>query len=120
MKRLSMGLRLTLWYLAIFALVRRGHVVHPAANVNDMVDDDLENQVEDLKSFLSSQRKDASLAKIQEEVTETYGIQHSGDYLALYAEDGQLIYSSAFLRSHPSLLMQPGQVAANAISKPQK
>src|ERR1700758_478072 len=107
MKRLSIGVRLTLWYLTIFAL---GELVFGAGmwfilrqNLYDMLDDDLETQVEDLKSFLASQQKDASIGKLQEEVTETYSIEHSGDYLAVYAETGDLIYRSAFLAAHPQL-----------------
>ena len=55
MKRLSIGVRLTLWYLAIFAFAQfvfgAGMWFILRHNVYDMVDDDLENQVEDLKSF---------------------------------------------------------------------
>jgi len=105
MKRLSIGMRLTLWYLAIFAL---GQLVFGAGmwlilrhNIYDMVDDDLETEVDDLMSFLESQKADASLSKLQEEVKAAYSIEHSGDYFALYAEDGELIYSSATLQASP-------------------
>ena len=114
MKRLSIGLRLTLWYLAVFAL---GQFVFGAGmwfilrnNVYDMLDDDLENQVEDLKNFFSAQKKDASVAKLQEEVTETYAAEHPGDYLAVYVESGERIYRSAFLEAHPASLLPPEQV----------
>jgi len=114
MKRLSIGVRLTLWYLAIFAL---GELVFGAGmwfilrqNLYDMVDDDLESQVDDLKSFLQSQKKDASIAKLREEVNETYSIEHSGDYLAVYAENGELIYRSVFLEGHPQMLLPAEQI----------
>lgn len=114
MKRFSIGLRLTLWYLAIFAL---GQFVFGAGmwfilrnNVYDMLDDDLENQVEDLKNFFSAQKKDASVAKLQEEVTETYAAEHPGDYLAVYVESGERIYRSAFLEAHAASLLPPEQV----------
>jgi heavy metal sensor kinase len=114
MKRLSIGVRLTLWYLAIFAL---GELVFGAGmwfilrhNLYDMVDDDLESQVDDLKSFLQSQKKDATIAKLREEVTETYSIEHSGNYLAVYVENGELIYRSAFLEAHPQLLLPADQI----------
>jgi heavy metal sensor kinase len=114
MKRLSIGVRLTVWYLAIFAL---GELVFGAGmwfilreNLYDMVDDDLESQVEDLRNFLASQKKDASIPKLQEEVTETYTMEHSGDYLAVYAETGDLIYRSAFLQAHPQLLLPADQI----------
>ena len=57
-----------------------------------MVDNDLDGQVEDLKSFLEAQKKNASPAKLREEVGETYSIEHSGDYLEVYLETGDLIY----------------------------
>src|SRR5258708_25150615 len=114
MIRLSIGVRLTLWYLAIFAL---GQMLFGAGmwlilrhNLYDLVDDSLETQVDDLKNFLQSQKKDASIAKLQEEVHESYGIEHPGDYLEIYAENGELIYRSAFVQAHQSALVPPDQV----------
>ncbi len=111
MKRLSIGFRLTLWYLAIFAL---GELVFGAGmwfilrhNLFDIVDDGLENQVEDLKNFLNTQKQDASVTKLQEEVTETFGIEHSGDFLEIHTEAGDLIYRSPYLQAHPSILTPP-------------
>jgi heavy metal sensor kinase len=113
MKKLSIGLRLTLWYLAIFAL---GEFVFGAGmwfilrgNLYDIVDDGLENQMEDLKSFLSTQKPAVSLATLQEAVKGTYSIQHPGDYLALYL-DNDLVYRSTFLDAHQSALVPPSQV----------
>ena len=76
MKKLSIGVRLTLWYLAIFAVAQiafgagmwfilRHHLYH-------LVDGGLEDQVDDLRSFLETQGKDPILAKLREEVNETY------------------------------------------------
>ena len=113
MRKLSIGLRLTLWYLAIFALAQ---IVFGAGmwfilrhHLYDLVDDGLESQVEDLKNFMAAQKKDASIAKVQEEVNETYVLEHSGDYLQIYAEDGTLIYRSRFLQAHPLALAPSGQ-----------
>src|SRR6202042_1482364 len=107
-------LRLTLWYLAIFALAQ---LVFGTSmwfilrhNLYDLVDNSLEAQIDDLKSFLESQKKDASIAKLQEEVDETYGIEHAGDYLGIHAENNQLIYRSAFLGTHQSHLLPPDQL----------
>jgi len=104
-KTLSIRMRLTLWYLAIFAFAQiafgAGMYLILRHNLYDLVDDTLESQVDDLKSFLASQKPDASIAKLQEEVQETYSLEHSGDYLELWAENRQLIYRSAFLQSHP-------------------
>ena len=114
MKRLSIGVRLTLWYLAIFALAQvlfgAGMWLILRNNLFDLVDDGLEAQVDDLKNFLQSQPKDRPIAKVQEEVNETYTIEHPGDYLAVYADDNQLIYRSAFLQAHQSALVPPDQV----------
>ena len=103
-----------LWYLAIFAL---GELAFGAGmwfilrqNLYDLVDDGIESQADDLKSFLEAQKKDATFAKLQEEVNESYSIEHTGDYLALYAENGELMYESSILRAHPSVLMPPDQV----------
>lgn len=104
MRRLSIGVRLTLWYLAIFALAQ---VVFGAGmwfilrhNLFDLVDDGLEGQVSDLRNFLAMQKRDATIAKLQEEVNETYAIEHAGDYLQVSAENGEVIYRSAFLQQH--------------------
>lgn len=114
MTRLSIGVRLTLWYLAIFALAQLvfgvGMWFILRHNLYDLVDDNLETQVDDLKNFLRSQKKDASIDKLREEVNETYAIEHSGDYLAVYAENDQLIYRSAFLEAHSSALLLPDQI----------
>jgi len=114
MKRLSIGVRLTLWYVAIFAV---GELAFGAGmwfilrhNLYDLVDDGLESQVEDLKNFLEAQKKNASVSKLQEEVAESYAIEHSGDFLELYLETGDLIYRSSFLQAHQSILLPPAQI----------
>ena len=114
MRRLSIGVRLTLWYLAFFAVAQlafgAGMWLFLRDNLYDLVDDRLEEQIDDLKNFLQSQPKDRSIAKLQEEVNETYAIEHSGNYLALYGENGEPIYRSAFLQAHPSALVPADQV----------
>jgi heavy metal sensor kinase len=114
MKRLSIGLRLTLWYVAIFAL---GELVFGAGmwfilrhHLFDLVDDGLESEIEDLRNFLQAQRKNATVAKLQEEVEESYAIEHSGDYLELYLETGDLIYRSRFLEQNSSVLLPPAEI----------
>ncbi len=104
MKRLSIGMRLTLWYLVLFFAAQiafgAGMWFMLRNHLYDLVDDGIENQIEDLKNFIAAQKKDISLAKLQEEVDETYALEHSGDYLELHAEDGSLIYRSTFLQNH--------------------
>ena len=113
MKRLSIGVRLTLWYLVIFAL---GEVVFGVGmwfilrdSVLDMVDDDIETQVDDLSHLLATQANDVSVSTLQALMKEAYGSEHWGDYLAIYTGDGQTLYQSVFLQSN-SLLMTPQSV----------
>jgi heavy metal sensor kinase len=102
MIKFSIGLRLTLWYLAIFAfgqfafgtgmwLVLRHHLV-------SLVDENLQVQSEDLRSFLESQKPNADLAKFREEVAETYSQEHAGEYLALSTSTGDSVYIADFLK----------------------
>jgi len=114
MKRLSIGVRLMLWYLAVFAL---GELFFGASmwfilrnNLYDLVDDQLESQVEDLRTFLQAQKKDASVAKLREELGETYAVEHSGDFLQISVETGEVVYRSPFLQAHASMLLPPDQI----------
>ncbi len=114
MKRLSIGVRLTAWYLVIFAL---GEVVFGVGmwfilrdSLFDMVDDDLETQVDDLSRLLATQPSGTPTSNLQALLKEAYGSEHWGDYLVLYAADGQAVYESAALRSHSSVLLSPAQV----------
>ncbi len=113
MKKLSIGVRLTIWYLAIFAVAQvafgAGMWFLLRHHLYDLVDDDLEGQIEDLRNFMEAQKKDASVAKLQEEVAEAYLLEHSGDYFELYAENGALLYRSTFLQNHPITLIPSGQ-----------
>src|SRR5579864_8371110 len=104
MKKFSIGVRLTLWYLAIFAVAQIAFgagmwfILHE--HLYDLVDDGLESQAEDLRNFLAGHGKDASIADLQRLVTEAYAAEHSGDYLELSTADGDLIYRSEFLQRH--------------------
>jgi len=114
MSRLSIGTRLTLWYLVIFALAQlvfgTGMWLLLRHHLYDLADDDLERQVDDLQKFLAAQKKDASMAKLQVEVTEAYAIEHAGDYLQVYAGDGNWIYQSEFMKAHPLPAVEPGRI----------
>ena len=108
MKKLSIGVRLTVWYLLIFAgaqiVFGAGMWLILRAHLYDLVDDGLESQVQDLQSFLAAHGRDVSLASLQQQVREAYAGEHSGDYLELSLEDGSLIYRSEFLQKHPLAL----------------
>jgi len=108
MRRLSIGLRLTLWYLAIFAVAQlvfgAGMWLVLRHHLYDLVDDGLEEQVDDLRNFLQTLGTDPALPKLRQEVNDTYGIEHLGNHLAVYTESGELIYRSAFLEAHPLML----------------
>ena len=104
MRRLSIGLRLTVWYLTIFALAQlafgAGMWLLLRHHLYDSVDNDLRGQIEDLRNFMAAQKKNATVAKLQEEVSEAYLLEHSGDYLEMYADNGALLYRSSFLETH--------------------
>jgi heavy metal sensor kinase len=111
MKRLSIGMRLTLWYVAIFAL---GELIFGVSmwlvlrhNLYDLVDDDVESQVEDLKNMLAEQPRDASPAKLREAMAAIYDHEHRGDFLEVYDENGEPIYRSKFLLTHEPMRPQP-------------
>jgi heavy metal sensor kinase len=89
MRKLSIGLRLTLWYLAIFAVAQLVFGAGMWVLLRHH-----------LKNFMEAQKKGASIAKLQEEANETYVLERSGDYLEIYAEHEQLIYRSTFLQNH--------------------
>jgi len=114
MKRLSIGIRLTLWYLAIFALAQvifgAGMWLILRESLFDLVDDGLEAQIEDLTKFLQSQPKDRPFGELQHEIGQTYAVEHAGDYLQIYADSNLPIYRSEFLKSHSAALLSPDQV----------
>ncbi len=114
MKKLSIGSRLTLWYLLLFAVAQfcfgLGMWLILRHNLYDIADDSLESQVEDLKNFLQSQKKDASVTQLHESFTENYALEHAGDYLQVATSDGNLIYRSRFLQGHPLLALRPERI----------
>jgi len=117
-KGLSIGLRLTVSYLIIFAVAQLifgvGMWFILRHNLYDIADDTLEGQIDDVKRFLEAQRRDASVGKLREEVTEAYVLEHSGDYLQIQDEQGDWIYRSSFLEQHnlPALTASQWQKAS--------
>jgi len=102
MRRLSIGLRLTLSYFIVFAAAQLlfgfGMWFILRHSLFEISDNELANQMDDLRHFLQAQKKDASIAKLQEEVTESYVLEHSGDYLQIYAPPSDWIYRAPFMQ----------------------
>ena len=102
MKRLSIGPRLTLSYLLVFAaaqfLFGFGMWFILRHSLYESADAELTNQVDDLRHFLEAQKKNASIAKLQEEVTEAYILEHSGDYLQIHVPPEEWIYRAPFMQ----------------------
>jgi heavy metal sensor kinase len=105
MKKLSIGMRLTLWYLAIFLVAQiafgAGMWFMLRHHLYDLVDDGLQDQVDDLRSLLQSLGNNPPLDRIRGEVNEAYSTEHLGNYLSIFDANGNSIYQSETLRSHP-------------------
>jgi len=114
MRKPSIGLRLTVWYVAIFALAQlifgAGMWFVLRHRLYDIVDDNLESQADDFKNYMQAQKKDASIAKLQDEVAEEYDLEHSSIFLQVYLGDGQWLYRSAFLQLNPLAAFEPNAV----------
>lgn len=104
MKKLSIGLRLTLWYLAIFLLAEfvfgAGMWLILRKNLFDIADAALEAQAADLRRFFEA-RKDLTVAQLQAGISADYEIESSEDYLQISDASGNSIYRSRFLAEHP-------------------
>jgi heavy metal sensor kinase len=114
-KRLSIGLRLTLWYLAIFFV---GELIFGTGmwfilrkNLYDIADASLEGQAADLQRFFVA-RPNESLAELQKEISDDYQIERSEDYLQISTLDGNFMYRSRFLLENPL-----PQVSVNRLDK---
>jgi heavy metal sensor kinase len=109
-KKLSIGLRLTLWYLAIFFVAElifgAGMWIILRQNLFDIADLALEDQAADLQRFLEA-RKDSSIPQLQAEISEDYKIERSEDYLQITDAKGNVIYRSHFLEEHPLPPLSP-------------
>ncbi len=110
MKKLSIGLRLTILYLAIFFVAElifgAGMWMILRQNLFDIADAALEDQAADLQRFLET-RKDATVPQLQAEISEDYKIELSEDYLQVSDTAGNAIYRSHFLEEHPLPAISP-------------
>jgi heavy metal sensor kinase len=113
-KRLSIGMRLTVWYLAIFLLAE---LIFGASmwfilrkNLYDIADATLEGQAADLERFLEA-RKDLSAAQLQTAIGQDYEIDRSEDYAQITDASGNSVYRSRVLEEHPFPLFSLDQLA---------
>ena len=114
MSRISIGLRLTLWYLAIFALAQLifgvGMWFILRENLHDIADSTLASEVEDVRRFLGAQRGDSTFADLQRAVTEEYSAETGGDYLQIVDGEGKWIYRSRALAERNFPAIAPGML----------
>src|SRR5579871_3760762 len=100
-KRISIGLRLTLWYLVIFALAQAlfgvGMWYILRQNLRDIADRTLENTTEDVRRFLEARPGGESLPELQKAVADEYGSETGGDYLQITDSDGNWVYRAPAL-----------------------
>jgi len=115
MRKPSIGVRLTLWYLLIFAgaqvVFGFGMWFILRQNLYRIADEQLQDQVDDLTHFLQAQKKNATVAKLQEEVAEAYVIEHSGDFLQIVDGDGNWIFRARVLQNNSVMPTPPAAIA---------
>jgi heavy metal sensor kinase len=104
-RKLSIGSRLTVWYLAIFAaaqlLFGLAMWVVLRQELYAVADGALKAQVEDLTNFIKSQKKkNMTLPKLREEASESYDLEHSGDFLQIYDQDSNWIFRAPALEKN--------------------
>ncbi len=120
MKKMSIGARLTVWYLLIFAIAQAvfgfGMWFILRQNFRQIADEELRAQVEDLTKFLQAQKKNATVAKLQEEVSEAYIIEHSGDFLQIFDSEGNWIFRADALRQDALVAPDPASLNNSSFS----
>ncbi|HMK21768.1 MAG TPA: heavy metal sensor histidine kinase [Terriglobales bacterium] len=119
MRKLSIGMRLTLWYLAIFALAQAifgvGMWFILRQNLHDVVDQTLETETEDVRRFLQGRPAGESLSELRKAVAEEYSSETGGDYLQITDSDGNWIFRA------PALARQGlAPLSSSQLHKPQK
>lgn len=103
MKRISIGLRLSLWYVTIFALAQGlfgvGMWFILRENLREIADNALATQTEDVRRFLSGQPAGQDVAALRNAVAEEYSSETGGDYLQITDSTGSWIYRAPSLAS---------------------
>jgi heavy metal sensor kinase len=120
MKRIPIGLRLTFGFVFIFAIAQVifgvGMWFVLRQTLYQISDHSLSDRSDDVRRFLDAQKKGATDAKFQEELAETYLIEHSGDYLEVFTGDGRCLFRSPSLQEGdfpPAQAGSPDQEFAN-------
>jgi heavy metal sensor kinase len=124
MRRLSIGVRLTSWYLVIFAAAELcfgiGMWLVLRQSLYNIADDALTAQVDDVTRFLKAQKpKNRTVAGLQEEVSEAYVLEHSGDFLQLCDEDGNWIFRASPLERNQFAPVAPAAVKSRSFQNVQ-
>ncbi|MGA2979553.1 MAG: ATP-binding protein [Terriglobales bacterium] len=124
MKKLSIGFRLTLWYLATFAAAQLffgvGMWLVLRQDLYSVADDALTAQVDDLTNFLRTQKKKNMTAlKLREEASEAYSVEHSGDFLQIYDEDGNWIFRAPSLEQNRFAPLTPAVAKGSSFQNSQ-
>jgi len=121
MKKLSIGVRLTLWYLAIFAvaecLFSLTMWLALRQDLYSIANDALIAQVDDLAHLLKAQKeKNRTVPKLQEEVSEAYLLEHSGDFLQVFDQGGNWIFQARSLQQHQLAPLTPAAVKGRSFA----
>jgi len=124
MRRLSIGSRLTLWYLAIFAAAQLcfgiGMWLVLRQDLYSIADAALTAQVDDLTNFLKTQKKkNMTVDKLREEASEAYAVEHSGDFLQIYDADGNWIFRAPTLERNRLTPVAPASVQGRSFQNVQ-
>jgi heavy metal sensor kinase len=73
-----------------------------------VADGALAAQIDDLTNFLKSQKKrNMTVSKLREEASEAYDLEHSGDFLQIYDEDGNWIFRAPSLEKNQFAAVAP-------------
>ncbi|MFZ0773911.1 MAG: ATP-binding protein [Candidatus Sulfotelmatobacter sp.] len=124
MRKLSIGSRLTLWYLAIFAAAQLlfGVAMWFALRqeLYTVADGALAAQIDDLTNFLKSQKKkNMTVTKLREEASEAYDLEHSGDFLQIYDEEGNWIFRAPALEKSEFVPAAPAAIKGRSFQNVQ-
>ena len=123
MKWLSIRLRLTLWYFAIFLLAElifgAGMWLILRENLFDIADLALEGQAADLERFLEV-HKDVAAPQLGAEISEDYKIERSEDYLQISDRTVRQPIADGELNGSHHQKLDHGQPRTNAYWHPEK